>query len=63
MALEDSYRKQCVIDQEVVLLDILDTAGQEEYQYVFPYCTYIPFTLSKTSWGEFLIQNYNLLNP
>ncbi len=28
--IEDSYRKQCVIDEEVVLLDILDTAGQEE---------------------------------
>jgi len=27
----DSYRKQCVIDEEVALLDILDTAGQEEY--------------------------------
>jgi GTPase KRas protein len=24
-------RKQCVIDEEVALLDILDTAGQEEY--------------------------------
>ncbi|CAI5758993.1 unnamed protein product [Candida verbasci] len=29
--IEDSYRKQCTIDQEQVLLDILDTAGQEEY--------------------------------
>lgn len=29
--IEDSYRKQCVIDSEVVILDILDTAGQEEY--------------------------------
>lgn len=27
----DSYRKQCVIDEEVALLDVLDTAGQEEY--------------------------------
>ena len=27
----DSYRKQCVIDNEVALLDVLDTAGQEEY--------------------------------
>ena len=31
--LEDSYRKQ-VIDEEVVLLDILDTGGSEEYWYV-----------------------------
>lgn len=30
----DSYRKQCVIDDEVALLDVLDTAGQEEYGYV-----------------------------
>ena len=29
--IEDSYRKQCVIDKNVALLDILDTAGQEEY--------------------------------
>lgn len=30
-AYTDSYRKQCVIDDEVALLDVLDTAGQEEY--------------------------------
>jgi len=29
--IEDSYRKQCVIDDEIALLDILDTAGQEEF--------------------------------
>ncbi|KAI8091423.1 ras-like protein 3 [Gilbertella persicaria] len=29
--IEDSYRKQCVIDEETALLDVLDTAGQEEY--------------------------------
>ncbi|QDS68998.1 hypothetical protein FKW77_009394 [Venturia effusa] len=29
--LEDSYRKQIVIDGEVALADVLDTAGQEEY--------------------------------
>ncbi|RIB12382.1 putative small G-protein Ras1 [Gigaspora rosea] len=29
--IEDCYRKQCVIDDEVALLDVLDTAGQEEY--------------------------------
>lgn len=28
----DSYRKQCVIDEETALLDVLDTAGQEEYR-------------------------------
>ncbi|CAG8817468.1 21110_t:CDS:2, partial [Racocetra persica] len=32
--IEDSYRKQCVIDDEVALLDVLDTAGQEEYRHV-----------------------------
>ncbi|KAI0225516.1 RAS1 protein [Massospora cicadina] len=26
------YRKQCVIDDEVAMLDVLDTAGQEEYR-------------------------------
>jgi small GTP-binding protein len=29
--IEDSYRKQVVIDAETCILDILDTAGQEEY--------------------------------
>ena len=32
---EDSYRKQVVIDGETCLLDILDTAGQEEYRYSY----------------------------
>lgn len=27
----DTYRKKCVIDDEEALVDILDTAGQEEY--------------------------------
>ncbi len=29
--IEDSYRKQAVINGEVALLDILDTAGQDEF--------------------------------
>lgn len=29
--IEDSYRKQVVIDGKPALLDVLDTAGQEEY--------------------------------
>ncbi|XP_065910566.1 ras-like protein RAS2 [Dysidea avara] len=29
--IEDTYTKQCVVDGEVALLDILDTAGQEEF--------------------------------
>src|SRR3990167_10723644 len=29
--IEDSYRKQATIDGELCMLDILDTAGQEEY--------------------------------
>lgn len=29
--LTDSYKKQCVIDDEAAYLDVLDTAGQEEY--------------------------------
>lgn len=29
--IEDNYRKQCAVDGEVVMLDILDTAGQDEY--------------------------------
>merc|ERR1711894_524493 len=29
--IEDSYQKQCVIDDKVARLDVLDTAGQEEF--------------------------------
>lgn len=29
--IEDSYRKQTCVDEEIVQLDILDTAGQDEY--------------------------------
>ncbi|GMI46501.1 hypothetical protein TrCOL_g10358 [Triparma columacea] len=29
--IEDSYRKQVTIDEEMAILDILDTAGQDEY--------------------------------
>eukprot|EP01113_Clastostelium_recurvatum_P021092 TRINITY_DN2496_c0_g1_i3.p1 TRINITY_DN2496_c0_g1~~TRINITY_DN2496_c0_g1_i3.p1 ORF type:complete len:197 (+),score=46.39 TRINITY_DN2496_c0_g1_i3:86-676(+) len=29
--IEDSYRRQCSIDDETCILDILDTAGQEEF--------------------------------
>ncbi|XP_067875875.1 ras-related protein R-Ras2-like [Heterodontus francisci] len=29
--IEDSYTKQCVIDERAARLDILDTAGQEEF--------------------------------
>lgn len=28
--IEDSYRKQVSVDDKVVLIDLLDTAGQEE---------------------------------
>jgi len=29
--IEDLYRKQCVIEEEETLVDVLDTAGQEEF--------------------------------
>ncbi|KAL0484225.1 Ras-like protein [Acrasis kona] len=29
--IEDSYRKQVTVDNEITILDIMDTAGQEEY--------------------------------
>jgi GTPase KRas protein len=30
---EDNYRKQTSVDDEVCMLDITDTAGQEEYRF------------------------------
>ncbi|MCH0629797.1 GTP-binding protein [Kocuria palustris] len=53
--IEDSYRKQCTIDDEQVLLDVLDTAGQEEYsamreQYM------------RTGEGFLLVYSINLRN-
>ncbi|KAI0297249.1 ras family-domain-containing protein [Multifurca ochricompacta] len=32
--MEDLYRKQCVIDGSDALVDVLDTAGQEEFRQV-----------------------------
>ncbi|KAJ5072494.1 ras-like protein [Anaeramoeba ignava] len=32
--IEDSYRRQVQVDEQVVNLDILDTAGQEEYAVI-----------------------------
>lgn len=29
--IEDSYRKQIVVDGQACLVDVLDTAGQEEF--------------------------------
>jgi hypothetical protein len=43
----DSYRKKVVLDGEEVQIDILDTAGQEDYaaiRYVF-FCLYRMFEL------------------
>jgi len=34
--IEDNYRKQVKIDEEVCILEILDTAGQEEYSCMRP---------------------------
>lgn len=53
--IEDSYRKQCTIDDQQVLLDVLDTAGQEEYlamreQYM------------RTGEGFLLVYSINSLN-
>ena len=31
----DTYSKQCVIDDEAALLDILDVSGVEDYQYAY----------------------------
>ena len=36
--IEDSYRKQVQIDGQPALLDILDTAGQEEYAALQDQC-------------------------
>jgi len=32
--IEDTYRKQVTVDSRACMLDILDTAGQEEYSVV-----------------------------
>lgn len=43
--IEDSYRKQVTIDEETCLLDILDTAGQEEYSGKYFLQFFQPFSL------------------
>lgn len=42
----DSYRKQCVIDGEDALVDILDTAGQEEFRHVEVVVESVPASLT-----------------
>lgn len=32
--IEDSYRKQVLVDEKQCILEILDTAGQEEYAFI-----------------------------
>jgi small GTP-binding protein len=38
--IEDSYRKQVEIDGTTCLLDILDTAGQEEFRFALYHLCY-----------------------
>ena len=45
--IEDTYRKHIIIDGETYQLDILDTAGQEEYRWVYsPLNNYKKLTVS-----------------
>jgi hypothetical protein len=46
--IENSYRKQVSIDNEACIIDVLDTAGQEEYAVVgtFPFSTVMSFFFS-----------------
>lgn len=63
--IEDSYRKQTTIDGEVALLDVLDTAGQEEYGWVSfsflstrPFgCCWMPRHAEELTWDEFFEPN------
>ena len=66
--IEDSYRKQVQIDDETCLMDILDTAGQEEYsamrdQYIRTgqgfLCAYA--INSRSSFDEILALRENIL--
>lgn len=53
--IEDSYRKQCVIDDEVALLDVLDTAGQEEYRFVELVCFCCFFSIHFASLSHLVV--------
>jgi len=57
----DSYRKQCVIDEEVALLDVLDTAGQEEYGCVFFFAITSPLSLGCLEATNFWLANFSWL--
>lgn len=52
--IEDSYRKQVTIDNETCLLDVLDTAGQEEVLCIpyFPVYTIFIFLFSLRSMSK-----------
>ena len=74
--IEDSYRKQVTIDDETCLLDILDTAGQEEYsamrdQYmrtgqgrvVSFHCTTVEVWYQSIAWRAVPLTNESSLQP
>ena len=60
---EDSYRKQVVIDGETCLLDILDTAGQEEYRSVILTTTYLlTHNHTSSSSSSYILAQYSILS-
>jgi len=42
--IEDLYRKMCVIEDEETLVDVLDTAGQEEFRQVEAFLSNLQFS-------------------
>lgn len=52
--IEDSYRKQVTIDEETCLLDILDTAGQEEYSAMRDQVRHAPRTAAQPTLAAFV---------
>lgn len=49
-----------MIDDEVALLDVLDTAGQEEYRYVVPYSLYSAMREQYMRTGEGFLLVYSI---
>ena len=62
--IEDSYRKQVSIDDETCLLDILDTAGQEEFVFFLFFFSllflFFPFHSLKI-FSHFLFKRYSAM--
>jgi GTPase KRas len=65
--IEDSYRKPLVVDDKPIVLDIVDTAGQEDYSGMQDqvFCRFLCFVLTLLKWmrdGKGFLLVYSIID-